>query len=230
MVQRTDIKVQGKAWWVQLQHRRAVDAGYPSYGHRPATSSPFLSKQQAASLNHTEGSDRRRPLTVGSTKRPPEDTIHAFATPAHQLGSCLMRPCTSPKLPARRALGSRQASRPQMSSTAVSHLLPVSRGNDWSPVQSRPATRSAISNMRAVKQPAAVRTNPLVGLGLTFAAGRDAAKVSASQHAQPRIPKHRQPGPNRSCCLSFKQLPMVSRHISRLICVDTTRSIVRLAC
>ena len=216
MVQRTDVKPQGKAWWVQLQHQRAVDAGCHFYSYRPATSSPVLSKQPATSLNYTQGSDTRRPMTSVSVRRSPEDTHGAFVAPATTHGPCLMRPCTSPKLPARRALGSRQASRSQMSSTAVSHQLPASRGNDWSPVHSRPATRSAISNMHKVKHPAEAQIQPPGSPGLTVAADSNAAEVLAMQPAQPAIPKHRQLRPNRSCCLSNKQSPTVRETVPHL--------------
>ena len=71
---------------------------------------------------------------------------------------CLMRPSTSAKLPARKALGSRQGDRSCPISTAVSCPVPMSRGNDWSPVHSRPVTSSNNLVARRIAYPADAST------------------------------------------------------------------------
>ena len=201
-----EMESQGKAWWVQLQHQRAVNAGCHFYTHRPATSGSILSKQQQAScFNQT-----RRPSTVGSSERSSRDTSDSLAALTHQHTFCVMRPGTSPKLPARRALVSRQTSRSHQSSTAASNMLPASRGNDWSPVHSRPATRGVVSNMHGVQHLAVAQISLTTCCPLALTDHIDAASaLVASKHAPPPILKHRKQRLNRSSSISNRPLPMV---------------------
>ena len=198
MAERPETESQGKAWWVQLQHQRAVDAGCHFYNHRPATSGSMASKHlQATCRSDTQGCKLGRPSTVGSFERSARNSTGVRATLADQHFSCMMRPCISPKLPARRAVLSRQASRPRLSSTAVSHVPPASRGNDWSPVHSRPTTRGAVSNMYEVKHQGIASTKLTRGAGHVLADVLDTASVQqASKHAP--ILKHSQHRPHRT--------------------------------
>ena len=224
MAERPETEPEGKAWWVQLQHKRAVDAGCHFYTHRPATSGSY--KQQLATCRtYTQGCGHGRSSTVGSCQRSARDSMGALATLADQHVCCVMRPCTSPKLPARRALLSRQASRPQLSSTAVSHTLPASRGNDWSPVHSRPTTRGAVSNMYEVKQLDAAPTQLKKNAGCLLAPVAGAASVQqASKHAQPPTLKHSQQRP-KTISFSLNQQSLAVCRVSPLLlaCVDLAR-------
>ena len=201
MAELPEVESQGKAWWVQLQHQRAVDAGCRFCTHRPATSGFITSKQQQTTFRDHKQREHGRPSTVGSFERSARESTGALATLAHQHPFCIMRPCTSPKLPARRALLRRQASRPQLSSTAVSHTLPASRGNDWSPVHSRPTTTGTVSNMCQVKHPGAAHLKPTRATGRMLADVSDTASMQqVGKYAQPTILKHNQ---QRSKTTSF---------------------------
>ena len=200
---------QGKAWWVQLQRQRAVEAGCLFYTRRPATntSSPSV-PQPATQTPNAKTHGQARPATVGSCNPSLEGAqgryVSIDAGGIFQNASFAMRPGTSPKLPARRALANRQATRSQLSSTATSCIKPASRGNDWSPVHSRPATRSAAGSVDLVHSLAAAKgklspdtsmalpadTKPI----LTLAAGVTAATVQSNVGAASRPPrsKHRQ--------------------------------------
>ena len=197
MAERPQTDSEGKAWWLQLQHQKAVDAGCHFYTHRPATSGSIASKQQQPS--DTQGCKHGRPSTVGTFQRSARDSNAALATLANQHVFCVMRPCTSPKLPARRALLSRQASRALLSSSAVSHTLPASRGNDWSPLHSRPTTRGAVSNMYEVKHHSGDPSKLTRGAGRVLADVSDTASwQQAGKYAQPLTLKHSQQRPKRT--------------------------------
>ena len=145
----------GKAWWVQLQHDRAVSAGCQFYTYRPATSSHSANLQQDPSFN--EQVAKLRPSTSDAYSNIFSTTAAASSMCSpHSL--CVMRPSTSAKLPARKALGSRQGDRSCPISTAVSRPVPMSRGNDWSPVHSRPVTSSNSLVARRTASPADAST------------------------------------------------------------------------
>lgn len=200
MAERPETESQGKAWWVHLQHQRAVDAGCHFYSQRPATSGSIASKQlQATCRTYTQGCKHGRPSTVESFERSARNRTGALATLADQHFSCVMRPCTSPKLPARRAVLSWRANRPQLSSAAVAHMMPAYRGNDWSPVHSRPTTRGAVSNMHEVKHQRAASTKLTRGTSRVLADIMDTASVQlVSKHALPPILEHSQQRPHRT--------------------------------
>lgn len=143
----------GKAWWVQLQHDRAVSAGCQFYTYRPATSGHSAYLQQDPGFD--EQAAKLRPFTSDASMFSTRTTSSSMCSP-HNL--CLMRPSTSAKLPARKALGSRQGDRTCPISTAVSRPVPMSRGNDWSPVHSRPVTSSNDLVARRTAPPADTST------------------------------------------------------------------------
>lgn len=208
MADLTEVGSEGKAWWGQMQRQRAMDAGCQFYVHRPGTSHAIISKQQHATFcGHKQGCENGRPSTVGGFQRSARDNTGAQATLTDQHASCIMQPCTPPKLPARRALVSTQTSRAQLSSAAVSHLLPASRGNDWSPVHSRPTTRGAVSNMYEVKHPGAAHVKLTIECGQALVDDLDIASMQrASKHAQPSLPGHSKQSPNRVSSISARPL------------------------
>ena len=147
---------EGKAWWVQLQHDRAVTAGCQLYTHRPATCGPNISLQQNPGLSEQDA--RLRPSTVAAISRPLEHTSSTFSCGCAASNTALHSPCvrhdgTSAKLPARKALGSRQGNGIATFSSAVSRPMPMSRGNDWSPLPSRPGTRDTAHAIRMLRSP-----------------------------------------------------------------------------
>ncbi len=134
----------GKAWWVQLQHDRAVSAGCQFYTYRPATSGHSAYLQQNPSFD--EQAAKLRPSTSDAyTSTFSNRTAASTMCSPHNL--CVMRPSTSAKLPARKALGSRQGDRTCPISTAVSR-----------PVPSRPATSSNNLVARRTASPADTST------------------------------------------------------------------------
>jgi len=143
----------GKAWWVQLQHDRAVSVGCQFYTYRPATSGHSAYLQQNPSFD--EQAAKLRPSTSDAYTSTNRTAASSMCSP-HNL--CVMRPSTSAKLPARKALGSRQGDRTCPISTAVSRPVPMSRGNDWSPVHSRPVTSSNNIVARRTASPADTST------------------------------------------------------------------------
>lgn len=212
MADLTEVVSEGKAWWVQTQRQRAMDAGCEFYVHRPATSHAPVSKQRQATFRgYKQGSENGRPSTVGGIQGSARENTGAQATLTDQHASCIMRPYTSPKLPARRALLSTQASRAQLSSAAVSHVLPASRGNDWSPVHSRPTTRGAVSNMYEVKHSGAAHVKLTTESGRVLADELDTVSMQrASKHAQPSLQGHSKQSPNR--------VSSISAHLSLTVC------------
>lgn len=132
----------GKAWWVQLQHDRAVSVGCQFYTYRPATSGHSAYLQQNPSFD--EQAAKLRPSTSDAYTSTNRTAASSMCSP-HNL--CVMRPSTSAKLPARKALGSRQGDRTCPISTAVSR-----------PVPSRPATSSNNLVARRTASPADTST------------------------------------------------------------------------
>ena len=143
------LQLEGKAWWVQLQHDRAVSAGCQFYTYRTVTGNHSPDSKQDSGFD--EQQTKLRPSTTG----PCSSTFSAAAADSLSPNGnfCMMRPSTSAHLPARRSVGSRQGSGTFPLSTAVSRPVPLSRGNDWSPVHSRPVTRSHACSVRCNKPP-----------------------------------------------------------------------------
>ena len=183
---RTQPEPQGKAWWVQLQHDRAVTAGCQFYTYRPATSGSGNSlPQQARNF-------ALRPSTVDTSP-----TTNA-ARDVRLQSPCTMRPETSPKLPARKSLGSRQGSGVAALSTAGSRPVPSSRGNDWSPVHSRPVTRStAHARVRNSMVAATSRQLPASAAGSQAPAVAGMCGRPATHHGRkkPPVPRSKQQRP-----------------------------------
>ena len=187
----TDGETHGKAWWVQLQHQRAVSAGCSFYTHRPNTSYASLSTSRKAEAG---SSNQIRPATVGTCHATPADAANSTSLGAFSGGSSggarwhaagAIRPGTSPKLPARIALRSTQASGALLPSAAMSRTIPPSRGNDWSPVHSRPATRNA-ADSTYVLMPAALTATAAESCAVESKAAMHSAREQAS-----RPPRHK---------------------------------------
>lgn len=194
-----------------MQRQRAMDAGCQFYVHRPATShAPITRQRHATFCGHTQECENGCPSTVGGFQRSARDNTGAQAIFTDQHASCIMRPCTSPKLPARRALLSTQTSRAQLSSAAVSHVMLASRGNDWSPVHSRPTTRGAVSNMYEVQPPGAAHVKLTTESGLVAGDLDTVSMQRPSKHAQPSLLEHSKQSPNR--------VSSISAHLSLMVC------------
>lgn len=132
------LQAEGKAWWTQLQYDRAVKAGCQFYIRRPATTEGRCERQPEPEHQSVPGPTSRPstvPAPVGVTTRYASQQSGCRPT-------CVMSMWpSSAKLPARKAL-TRQLTNEQIYSTSGSSCcMPASRGNDWSPVHSRPVTR-----------------------------------------------------------------------------------------
>ncbi len=200
----------GKAWWVQLQHDRAVSAGCQFYTYRPATSGHSAYLQQDPSFN--EQAAKLRPCTSdGYTSTFSTRAAASSMCGPHNL--CVMRPSTSAKLPARKALGSRQGDRTCPISTAVSRPVPMSRGNDWSPVHSRPVTSSnnLVARRAASQAEASTLATEAEAIGLTV------MPVSKLASRPPLAPSKKQ-GTCRSSSLLHRPSSLVSSQ--HVICLS----------
>ena len=139
---------------------------------------------------------------------------------------CLMRPSTSAKLPARKALGSRQGDRSCPISTAVSCPVPMSRGNDWSPLHSRPVTSSNNLVARRIAYPADASTlaTEAEAIGLTV---MPASKLASRP---PLAPSKKQ----RTCSSGLLHRPSSLVSFQSTVCVEdfslTFKSFVARAC
>lgn len=89
----------GKAWWVQLQHDRAVSVGCQFYTYRPATSGHSAYLQQNPSFD--EQAAKLRPSTSDAYTSTNRTAASSMCSP-HNL--CVMRPSTSAKLPPEKPL------------------------------------------------------------------------------------------------------------------------------
>lgn len=136
-----DLQLEGKAWWTQLQHDRAIEAGCHFYVHRPATT------EGQTRQKFLEDPARRaagRPSTVPLAVNARKHSRAAHTNGSHQASNkpceTKMRPSTS-HLPARNRLSGQLSLQAISSTLGSSRWEPASRGNDWSPVHSRPVTR-----------------------------------------------------------------------------------------
>ena len=204
---------QGKAWWVQLQHDRAVSAGCQFYTYRPATSGHSAYLQQDPSFG--EQTAKLRPSTSNAyTSTFSTSTAASSMCSPHNL--CVMRPSTSAKLPARKALGSRQGDRSCPISTAVSRPVLMSRGNDWSPVHSRPVTSSNSLVARRTASPADASTlaTEAEAIGLSV---MPAGKLAS----RPPLAPTKKQGTSRSTGLLHRPSSLVSsKHILASVCAE----------
>lgn len=145
-------QLEGKAWWTQLQYDRAIEAGCQFCIQRPATTDGRNKLRQLDA--HAVAYATARPCTVSASHT--TNAMHNKALEgSQQFGCklpCIMRKPSSAKLPARKAV-SRHLNNEHVSSTLGSSCrVPASRGNDWSPVHSRPGTRGpAISHQQTAK-------------------------------------------------------------------------------
>ena len=201
---------EGKAWWVQLQHERAVTAGCQFYTFRPATSSTSTCLQhQEFTLagQHSKTSTMARPSTVDNC-RPLAYTSSTFSAGEKAAAGpvpspFVMRPATSPKLPARKALGSRQGGAIHPWLTAVSRPVPISRGNDWSPLHSRPATRDtahALTDLKPSAEMCCILT-PSAAENVTAGVAGEHVKPATKHAAKPPLPHSKQQRPRTTASL-----------------------------
>lgn len=187
-------ELEGKAWWVQL-HRSKSTTPANKARCKSERASDADSVLRPSHSGRTGRPAAQRPATTGTAFRP----LHLLAQSAADAspfnassvcGPSLMRPSTFPKLPARRALSSRQGSFALAGSAAASRALPLSRGNDWSPVHSRPATREAQHAARAAKLTVETAVSDTqAGLSLSSAAG--GASLPGNHIRRPSTPAAR---------------------------------------
>lgn len=132
-------KAEGRAWWNQLRYDKAVEAGCGCYVHRPATSD---GSHRSQVLDHG-APENSRPAGV-----PASATIDDLQNIQSKNKMPQLRRSTA-KLPARKAVVHVKGEQVVTTLATTCHL-PPSRGNDWSPIHSRPHTRGVMRNYEHV--------------------------------------------------------------------------------